>query len=113
MDPKQEQNDAAGYFERVQVNTDRIENDLADGHGSQEDDSGVHTSTKRRPMPLCPAERGGQPGKKRQGRDRVDRREERREILADFNQERRHECEICALDLSEWLIKREAKLQYV
>ena len=36
-------------------------------------------------MPVCPAERSGQPGEKRQGRDRVDRREERRKILADFN----------------------------
>jgi hypothetical protein len=41
-------------------------------------------------MPLSPAEGSGQPGKKRQGRDRVDRREESRKILADFNQERRH-----------------------
>jgi hypothetical protein len=41
-------------------------------------------------MPVCPAERSGQPGEKRQGRDRVDRREERSKILADFDQERRH-----------------------
>jgi hypothetical protein len=36
-------------------------------------------------MPVCPAERSGQPGGKRQGRDRIDRREERRKIFADFN----------------------------
>ena len=42
-------------------------------------------STQCRPMPVCPAERSGQPGEKRQGRDRVDRRKERSEILADFN----------------------------
>ena len=41
-------------------------------------------------MPVCPAERSGQPGEKRQGRDRVDCREERSEILADFNRKRRH-----------------------
>ena len=32
----------------------------------------------------------GQPGEKRQGRDRVDRREERSKILADLDQKRRH-----------------------
>ena len=32
----------------------------------------------------------GQPGEKRQGRDRVDRREERSEIFADLDQKRRH-----------------------
>ena len=67
------------------MNADRIENDLASSHGDHEDDSGVHHGTQRRPMPICPAERSGQPGEKRQGRDRVDRREERREIFADFN----------------------------
>ena len=41
-------------------------------------------------MPVCPAERSGQPGEKRQGRDRVDRREERSKILADLDQKRRH-----------------------
>ena len=35
--------------------------------------------------PLRARERSGQPGEKRQGRDRVDRREERSEIFADFN----------------------------
>ena len=60
----------------------RALNDLADDH---EDDSGVNASAQRRPMPVCPAERSGQPSEKRQGRDRVDRREERRKILADFN----------------------------
>ena len=39
---EQEQNDAAGHFERVHVNADRVENDLADGHGDHEDDSGVN-----------------------------------------------------------------------
>src|SRR5207248_5315780 len=87
---EQEQNDAAGHFERVHVNADRVENDLASGHCDHEDYSGVNASTQRRPMPVCPAERSGQPGEKRQGRDRVDRREERREILADLDQERRH-----------------------
>jgi hypothetical protein len=82
---EQEQNDAAGHFERVYVNTDRVENDLAGSHCDHEDDSGVNASTQRRPMPVCPAERSGQPGEKRQGRDRVDRREERSKILADFN----------------------------
>jgi hypothetical protein len=52
-------------------------------------------------MPLSPAERSGQPGKKRQGRDRVDRREESREILADFNQERRHVWKMFAAVLYE------------
>ena len=65
-------------------------NDLADGHGGHEDDRGVNASTQRRPMPFCPAEGSGQPSEKRQGRDRVDRREERSEIFADFDQERRH-----------------------
>src|SRR4029077_4001303 len=78
------------HFERVHVNTDRVENDLASSHGDHEDDRGVNASTQRRQMPVCPAERSGQPGEKRQGRDRVDRREERRKILADFNKERRH-----------------------
>ena len=41
-------------------------------------------------MPVCPAERSSQPGEKRQGRDRVDRREEGRKILADLDQKRRH-----------------------
>jgi hypothetical protein len=41
-------------------------------------------------MPVCPAERSRQPGEKRQGRDRVDRREERRKILANLDQKRRH-----------------------
>src|SRR5204863_7517757 len=87
---EQEQNDAAGHFKRVHVNTDGVENDLASSHGDHEDDRGVNASTQRRPMPLCPAERSGQPREKRQGRDRVDRREERSKILADFNQERGH-----------------------
>ena len=47
---------------------------------------GSDSSTQRRPTPFCPSERSGQPGEKRQGRDRIDRREERRKILADFNQ---------------------------
>ena len=64
---------------------DGVENDLAGSHGDHEDDRGVNASTQRRPMPVCPAERSGQPGEKRQGRDRVDRREERSKILADFN----------------------------
>ena len=38
---EQEQNDAAGHFERVHVNADRVENDLADGPGGHEDDRGV------------------------------------------------------------------------
>src|SRR4029453_11373516 len=41
-------------------------------------------------MPVSPAERSGQPGEKRQGRDRVDRREERSKILANLDQQRRH-----------------------
>ena len=41
-DTEQEQNDAAGHFERVHVNADRVENDLAGGHGDHEDDSGVN-----------------------------------------------------------------------
>ena len=53
--------------------------------GQQEDDGGVNASAQRRPMPVCPAERSGQPGEKRQGRDRVDRREEGREVFTDFN----------------------------
>ena len=60
-------------------------NDLASCHGDHEDDRGVNASTQRCPMPVCPAERSSQPGEKRQGRDRVDRREERSKILADFN----------------------------
>src|SRR4029077_4239791 len=71
-------------------NADRVEDDLASSHGHHEDDSSVNASAQRRPMPVCPAERSGQPGKKRQSRDRVDRREERRKILADLNQKRRH-----------------------
>ena len=67
------------------MGNERVSTDLADGHGDHEDDSGVNASAQRRPMPVCPAERSGQPGEKRQGRDRVDRREERRKILADFN----------------------------
>jgi hypothetical protein len=59
--------------------------DLAGSHGDYEDDRGVNASTQRRPMPVCPAERSGQPGEKRQGRDRVDRREESSKIFADFN----------------------------
>ena len=35
--------------QRVHVNADRVENDLADG---PEDDSGVNHSTQRGPMPL-------------------------------------------------------------
>src|SRR6266566_2610788 len=65
-------------------------NDLASSHGDHEDDRSVNASTQRRPMPVCPAERSGQPGEKRQGRDRVDRREEGRKILANLDQERRH-----------------------
>jgi hypothetical protein len=74
----------------VHVNADRVENDLASGHGDHEDDGGVNASAQRRPMPVCPAERSGQPGEKRQGRNRVDRREERSEIFANLDQERRH-----------------------
>jgi hypothetical protein len=69
----------------VHVNADCVENDLASSHCDHEDDRGVDHGTQRRPMPVCPAERSGQPGKQRQGRDRVDRREERSKILADFN----------------------------
>src|SRR4029077_13537963 len=66
------------------------ENDLAGSHCDHEDDRGVNASTQRRPMPVCPAERSGQPGEKRQGRDRVDRRKERRKIFANLDQKRRH-----------------------
>jgi hypothetical protein len=69
----------------VSVGNERVSTDLAGGHGDHEDDSGVNASTQRRPMPVCPAERSSQPGEQRQGRDRVDRREECSEILADFN----------------------------
>ena len=86
LQPEHEQNDAAGYFERVQVNANRVENKLTNGHGSHEDDGGVNARTQRRPMPLCPAHRSSQPGEKRQRRDRVNRSEERREIFADFDQ---------------------------
>jgi hypothetical protein len=72
------------------VGNERVSTNLANSHGDHEDDRGVNAGTQRRPMPLCPAERSGQPGEKRQGRDRVDRREERRKILADLDQERRH-----------------------
>jgi hypothetical protein len=105
-------NDAAGHFERVHVNADGVENgaegfsdiegkatrvgasergqrmsfnDLADGPSRHEDDSSVNDSFQRRPMPLCPGERSGQPGKQRHIPDRVDRRPECREVLADFN----------------------------
>src|SRR6476661_6619957 len=72
--------------------TDSIMNrDLASSHGDHEDDRGVDAGTQRRPMPLCPAERSSQPGEKRQGRDRVDRREERSEIFADLDEQGRHE----------------------
>jgi hypothetical protein len=60
-------------------------------------------------MPVCPAERSGQPGEKRQGRDRVDRREERSKILANLDQEWRHG-KSAFLALYKRRIKREAKL---
>src|SRR5207249_5692825 len=44
---EQEQNDAAGHFERVYVNTDRVENDLASSHSDHDDDRGVNASTQR------------------------------------------------------------------
>jgi hypothetical protein len=69
----------------VHVNTDRVENDLARGHGDHEDDSGVNHSTQRRQMSLCPGERSGQPCKQRHIPDRIDRRPKSRKILADFN----------------------------
>ena len=58
--------------------------------GISSDTRSAIRSTQCRPMPVCPAERSGQPGEKRQGRDRVNRREERRKILADLDQKRRH-----------------------
>ena len=58
--------------------------------GISSDTRSVNRSTQRRPTPLCARERSGQPGEKRQGRDRVDRREERRKIFANLDQERRH-----------------------
>jgi hypothetical protein len=69
----------------VHVNADRVENDLTDGHGGHKDDSGVNHSTQRRQVPLRAGERSGQPGKQRHVPDRIDRRPERRKILADFN----------------------------
>ncbi len=69
----------------MSAGSERVSTDLARSHGDHEDDRGVNASTQRRPMPVCPAERSGQPGEKRQGRDRVDRREERSKIFADFN----------------------------
>jgi hypothetical protein len=85
LQTEQEQNDAAGHFERVQVNADRVENDLTDGHGSHEDDSGVNHGTQCRQMPLFRCERSGQPGEKRHIPDRIDRRPKSRKILADFD----------------------------
>jgi hypothetical protein len=67
------------------VYTDRVENDLTDGHGGYEDDRGVNHSAQRRQMPLCPGERSGQPGKQRHIPDWIDRRPQGRKILADFN----------------------------
>jgi hypothetical protein len=67
------------------VGNERVSTDLAGSHGDHENDSGVNASTQRRPMPVCPAERSSQPGEKRQGRDRVNRRKERGEVFADFN----------------------------
>jgi len=84
-------------------------NDLTDGHGGHEDDSGVNHSTQRRQMPLCPGERSGQPGKQRHIPDRVDRRPERSEIFANLDQEWRHVSDV-ALSLYERRIKRDAKL---
>ena len=60
-------------------------NDLTGGHGDHEDDRGVNASAQRRPMPVCPGERSGQPGKQRHIPDRIDRRPKGRKILADFN----------------------------
>ena len=74
----------------MSVGNERVSTDLAGSHSNHEDDRGVNASAQRRLMPVCPAERSGQPGEKRQGRDRVDRREERREIFANLDQERRH-----------------------
>jgi hypothetical protein len=87
---EQEQNDATGHFERVHVNADRVENDLADSPGGHEDDRGVNHSTQRREMPLFPCERSGQPGEQRHIPDRIDRRPKGSEIFANLDQERRH-----------------------
>jgi hypothetical protein len=89
---EQEQNDAAGDFERVHVNADRIENDLADSPGGHEDDSGINYSTQRCQVSLCPCERSGQPGEKRHIPNRIDRRPQGSKILANLNQQRRHPC---------------------
>ena len=41
-------------------------------------------------MPFFPCERGREPGEQRHIPDWIDRRPERREILADLDQKRRH-----------------------
>ena len=53
--------------------------------------------TQRRPMPLCPGERSGQPGKQRHVPDWIDRRPKSRKIFANFDEQRGHVSEVSAL----------------
>jgi hypothetical protein len=72
------------------VGSERVSTNLPSSHGDHEDDRGVNASTQRRPMPVCPRERSGQPSKQRHSPDWIDRRPKSRKILADFNEKRRH-----------------------
>ena len=67
------------------MNADRVENDLADGPGGYEDDTGVNHAKQRRAMPLCPGERSGHPGENRHVPDWIDRRPDRSKIFTDLN----------------------------
>jgi len=58
--------------------------------GISSDESRVNRSAQRHPPPLCARERSGQRGKQRHVPDRIDRRPDGREVLADLDQKRRH-----------------------
>jgi hypothetical protein len=67
------------------VGNERVSTDLTDGHGANEDDRSVKDSFQRRAMPLCSAERSGQPGKQRHVPDWIDRRPKGGKILTNLN----------------------------
>jgi len=77
-------------FERVQVNADRIENDLPRHHCHDKNDRGIHRSTQRGATPLRAGKGCRQPGKNCHVTDRVNRRPNSGEIFANLDEQRRH-----------------------
>jgi hypothetical protein len=90
LQTEKEQDDPACNFERVQVNADGIENDLPGHHCHDKNDRGINRSTQRGATPLRAGKRCRQSGKNCHVTDRINRRPNRGEIFANFDEQRRH-----------------------